>query len=73
MLSRLFPTVHCDSDSPPTSRAASAIKTVKSAMSVPESELKRWRRLFDAHASTVVDGHKYVRHAHSVSLLHAVI
>lgn len=57
----LFPTVHCDSDSPsPTSRAASAIKTVKSAMSVPENELKRWRRLFDAHANTVVEGNKFL-------------
>ena len=61
--SRLFPTVHCDADSSPTSRAASAIKTVKSAMSVPENELKRWKRLFEAHASTVVEGHKYVSHS----------
>ena len=54
-LPRIFGTVHCDSDAP-TSRAASTINTVKSAISVPESELKRWRRSFDANAQTVVEG-----------------
>ncbi|KAH8099839.1 mitochondrial inner membrane protein [Cristinia sonorae] len=53
-------TVHCDVDAPTASRAASAIKTVKSAMSVPENELKRWRRTFDANASTGADGEKYL-------------
>ncbi|KAI0715020.1 mitochondrial carrier [Earliella scabrosa] len=59
-LPRLFPTVYCDASEGPTSRAASAINTVKSAVSVPESELKRWRRTFDANAQTVVDGQKYL-------------
>lgn len=58
-LPRIFGTVHCDSDAP-TSRAASTINTVKSAISVPESELKRWRRSFDANAQTVVEGQKCV-------------
>lgn len=57
----IFSSVHCDSDEGTTvSRAASAIKTVKSAMSVPENELRRWRRLFDSNAQTVVNGEKYV-------------
>ena len=63
-LPRIFPTIFCDSDqSPPApaSRAAAAINTVKSAMAVPESELKRWRRTFDANAQTVVGDQKYVR------------
>ncbi|KAI8981137.1 mitochondrial carrier [Trametes punicea] len=62
-LPRIFPTVFCDSDQPapaPTSRAAAAINTVKSAMAVPENELKRWRRAFDANAQTIVDGQKYL-------------
>ena len=37
-----------------------AISSVKSAIGVPESELKRWRRAFDANAQTVVDGQKCV-------------
>ncbi|CAL1694532.1 unnamed protein product [Somion occarium] len=57
----IFSSVHCDSDEGTTvSRAASAIKTVKSAMSVPENELRRWRRLFDSNAQTVVNGEKYL-------------
>ncbi|KAI0660589.1 mitochondrial carrier [Cubamyces menziesii] len=62
-LPRIFPTIFCDSDqSPPApaSRAAAAINTVKSAMAVPESELKRWRRTFDANAQTVVGDQKYL-------------
>ncbi|KAI0778715.1 mitochondrial carrier [Trametes elegans] len=60
-LPRIFPTVFCDSDqSPPTSRAASALNAVKNVMAVPESELKRWRRTFDTNAQTVVDGHKFL-------------
>ncbi|OSD06211.1 mitochondrial carrier [Trametes coccinea BRFM310] len=62
-LPRIFPTLYCDSDesaAAPKSRAAAAINTVKSAMSVPESELKRWRRTFDSNAQTVVDGQKYL-------------
>ncbi|CDO73098.1 hypothetical protein BN946_scf185007.g152 [Trametes cinnabarina] len=61
-LPRIFPTLYCDSgdDSAPTSRAVAAINTVKSAMSVPESELKRWRRTFESNAQTVVDGQKYL-------------
>ncbi|OBZ79884.1 Calcium-binding mitochondrial carrier protein Aralar1 [Grifola frondosa] len=56
---RIFPTAYCDaSESSPASRAVSAIKTVRSAMAVPENELKRWRRTFDANAVTVVEGQK---------------
>ncbi|KIK70622.1 hypothetical protein GYMLUDRAFT_149880 [Collybiopsis luxurians FD-317 M1] len=56
VLSTVFPVIRCDSDS---SLAASALKTVRSAVSVPESELKRWRRIFDANAK-ISDGEKYL-------------
>lgn len=58
----LFSAVHCDAQPQPsvTSRTVNAIQTVKSAMAVPENELKRWRRTFDANAQSVVDGEKYV-------------
>lgn len=60
-LPRIFPTVHCDAEgAPPTSRTAAALKSVKSAVAVPENELKRWRRTFDANAQTEVEGTKYV-------------
>ncbi|RDX51899.1 mitochondrial carrier [Lentinus brumalis] len=59
-LPRIFGTVHCDSDAAPTSRAASTIKSVKSVIAVPESELKRWRRTFDANAQTVVEDQKFL-------------
>jgi len=53
--------VHCDADPEATSsRAASAIKTVKSAMAVPENELKRWRRTFDANAQVTVNSDKFL-------------
>ena len=58
-------TLHCDADSnaPSTaSRAASAIKTVKSAMSAPENELKRWRRTFDSNAQTTAGSEKCVHY-----------
>ncbi|KAL0576709.1 mitochondrial aspartate-glutamate transporter agc1 [Marasmius crinis-equi] len=54
----LLPTVHCDSTST-TSNVAAAISTVRSAVKVPETELKRWRRLFDANAK-VIEGEKYL-------------
>ncbi|KAJ3721807.1 mitochondrial carrier domain-containing protein [Lentinula raphanica] len=56
LLSTIFPVVRCDSDS---SLASSAIKSVRTAVSVPETELKRWRRIFDAN-SKVVDGERYL-------------
>jgi len=66
-LPRVFPRVHCDSDetasatASPTSKAVSALKSVKNVMSVPETELKRWRRVFDSHAATMSDGQQCVR------------
>ena len=61
----LFPAVHCDAapasqPSSVTSRTASAIQTVKSAMAVPENELNRWKRTFESNAQTIVNGDKYV-------------
>lgn len=62
--SPLFSSIHCDV--PPqasvTSRTANALQTVKSAMAVPENELKRWRRTFDTNAQTAVGSEKCVPH-----------
>lgn len=59
----LMSTIHCDT--PPqtyiASKAANAVQTVKSAMSVPENELKRWRRTFDTNAQVVAENEKCVR------------
>ncbi|KAJ7459174.1 mitochondrial carrier domain-containing protein [Mycena galericulata] len=46
-LSRILPTIHADSDG---SSITSALKSVRTAVGVPETELKRWRRTFDANA-----------------------
>jgi solute carrier family 25 aspartate/glutamate transporter 12/13 len=54
--SRVLPNVHCDSDSG-SSLTAAALKSVRTAVTVPESELRRWRRTFDTNAK-VVDGEK---------------
>lgn len=56
--SRVLPMVHCDSKEG-ASLTASAIKSVRTALDVPERELKRWRRIFDANAK-VVEGEKCV-------------
>ncbi|CAK5280634.1 unnamed protein product [Mycena citricolor] len=48
-----FPTIHCDSEK---GTLASAIR---SAVAVPDSELKKWRRIFDTNAK-VVNGEKYL-------------
>ncbi|KAJ7195555.1 mitochondrial carrier domain-containing protein [Mycena haematopus] len=53
-LSHFFPAIHADSD-----KSGSLLKTVRTAVAVPESELKRWRRIFDAN-SKVVNGEKYL-------------
>jgi len=66
-LPRLFPTVHCDDDTekqptPDHTTLSTAISAVKGAISVQESELKRWKRLFDTHAKFGDDGEKYVHY-----------
>ncbi|KAJ7161297.1 mitochondrial carrier domain-containing protein [Mycena crocata] len=55
-LSRILPTIHSDSDG---SSLTSALKSVRTAVAVPETELKRWRRTFDVNAK-VVNGEKYL-------------
>ncbi|KAG5351705.1 hypothetical protein C0989_005218 [Termitomyces sp. Mn162] len=42
-----------------SSLTRSALKTVRTALDVPERELARWRRIFDANAK-VIDGEKYL-------------
>ncbi|KAF8204027.1 mitochondrial inner membrane protein [Pholiota molesta] len=55
---RILPTVHCDAE-PQPSLTKTALQTVRTAVAVPENELKRWRRTFDANAK-VVNGEKYL-------------
>jgi solute carrier family 25 aspartate/glutamate transporter 12/13 len=64
-LPRLFPTFRCDDGAedqpaPDQKKLSTAISAVKGAISVQESELKRWKRLFDTHARLGDDGEKYV-------------
>jgi len=49
--SPVLPTVHSDSDSSSSSLTASALQTVRTAVAVPENELKRWRSTFDSNAN----------------------
>ncbi|SJL06370.1 uncharacterized protein ARMOST_09706 [Armillaria ostoyae] len=49
---------HCD-DAESHSLAASALKSVRTAVAVPESELRRWRRTFDSNSKDV-NGDKYL-------------
>lgn len=55
-----LPVVHADSGNPDSSRTARVVQSVKSAVRVQESEIKRWRRTFDANAKAVVEGEKCV-------------
>jgi solute carrier family 25 aspartate/glutamate transporter 12/13 len=55
-----LPVVHADSGNAGGSPASRVVQTVKSAVRVPESEIKRWRRTFDANAKAVADGEKCV-------------
>lgn len=59
MVLPLLPTVHCDTQAN-SSFTGSALKTVRNAVSTPENELRRWRRVFDANAKVVVNGEKYL-------------
>lgn len=44
-----LPTIHADSDT----RPLVTMSGLKSVVTVPDSELKRWRRTFDANAITL--------------------
>lgn len=64
-LPRLLRTLHCDDGArrppgPDQTKLSTAISAVKGAVSVQESELKRWKRLFDTHARFGDDGERYV-------------
>lgn len=63
-LSRIFPTVYNDSDKGTIGTIRSA---VSSAVAVPENEIKRWRRTFDANAKVEVNGEKCVCSIHIYS------
>jgi solute carrier family 25 aspartate/glutamate transporter 12/13 len=53
--SPIVPTTHADAPDSKNSALSSALKTVRTAVAVPESELKRWRRTFEANAKVVND------------------
>ena len=55
-----LPIVHADSGDSDGNAAARVVQSVKSAVRVPESEIKRWRRTFDSNAKTLVEGEKCV-------------
>jgi hypothetical protein len=56
LISRLLPTAYCDSEN-----GRSGIMTsVRSAVSVPESEVRRWRRTFDSNATIEIEEQKLV-------------
>ena len=56
---RLFPTIHCDTGENQSTATTSVLSTVKSAVTVPESELKRWRKAFDVNAKVEINGEKW--------------
>ena len=52
--------MHADSGNGDGTATARVVQSVKSAVRVPESEIKRWRRTFDSNAKSLVDGEKCV-------------
>ena len=58
-LPRIFERVYADAENE-GGKASRALETVKSVVRTPESELKRWRRVFEANAKTVTDGERCV-------------
>ncbi|KAF9531941.1 mitochondrial carrier domain-containing protein [Crepidotus variabilis] len=56
--SRILPTAHCDSEGS-SSITKTAVDTVRAVVAVPESELRRWRRTFDANAKEI-NGEKFL-------------
>ncbi|TDL28085.1 mitochondrial carrier [Rickenella mellea] len=59
-LPKIFKPVQCDDGSPPTSRAVSAITSLKKVVATPETELRRWKRTFDSNAKVSVKGEKFL-------------
>jgi solute carrier family 25 (mitochondrial aspartate/glutamate transporter), member 12/13 len=58
-LQRIFPTTHADAPAASQANPTSLKETIKSAVTVRETELTRWRRTFDTHAKEV-EGQKCV-------------
>lgn len=58
-LPRIFERVYADAENE-GGKASRALETVKSVVRTPESELKRWRRVFEANAKTVIDGERFL-------------
>lgn len=58
-ISRYFSPVHCD-EAPPNTRAKAALSSLTQAVAAPETELKRWRKTFNANAKNEVNGEKWV-------------
>ncbi|KAI0285387.1 mitochondrial carrier [Russula aff. rugulosa BPL654] len=55
-----LPIVHADSGDSDGNAAARVVQSVKSAVRVPESEIKRWRRTFDSNAKSLVEGERFL-------------
>lgn len=56
----MLPTAHCDAQVNSSSLANSALKTVRNVVATPESELRRWKRVFDANAKVLVNGERFL-------------
>lgn len=63
-LPRVFLTVYCDQDELAVAVwTVSALRHVRNLIAVPETEIKRWRRIFDTNSTTVMNGqsmHSYI-------------
>ncbi|KAH8120028.1 mitochondrial carrier [Phellopilus nigrolimitatus] len=63
-LPRIFAPISCDdaagSTASPTSTALGGIASLKQAVQTPESELKRWRKTFEANAKVSVGNEKFL-------------
>ncbi|KAF8445670.1 mitochondrial carrier [Boletus edulis BED1] len=58
--SSVLPSIHCEAQDTSSSLTGSALKSVRNAVSAPENELKRWKRVFDANAKVVINGEKFL-------------
>jgi solute carrier family 25 aspartate/glutamate transporter 12/13 len=54
-----LPVLHADSGNADGNPASRVVQSVKSAVRAQESEIKRWRRSFDANAKAIIKGEKY--------------
>ncbi|KAG8737305.1 mitochondrial aspartate-glutamate transporter agc1 [Ceratobasidium sp. 414] len=58
-LPRLFPSLHCDEAQSPVTRAAPAVKSAIKSVTTGETEVRRWKRSFEAYAKDL-HGQKFL-------------